>query len=127
MTLASFFFALGAALAVAGCFIAWRIALRAVDKHIYAAREAARLLRVERDRACAQAMAYGDALNDIVDLADWSSGLPAARAIAKQALEAGAYPGRLRAAQEALQEAEREIQELMAENMRLAYLAVEPQ
>ncbi|MEU4511725.1 hypothetical protein AB0G05_19715 [Nonomuraea wenchangensis] len=83
--------------------------------------------RAHHRRAQAQADAYGDALNDIVDLADWSAGLPAARAIAGQALETGSYPGRLRASQEALEQAEKEIQDLQAENVRVAELAVTPQ
>ncbi|MEU5863554.1 hypothetical protein ABZ815_20455 [Nonomuraea sp. NPDC047529] len=118
------------------CLITWHLTQRVQDMRevelwaqIYAVQ--AHMADVGRE-----ATAFGDALNDIVDLADWADIRPFASeiarvaevvAIAKQALETSAYPGRLRAAQEALEQAERDIQELNAENVRLAELAVAPQ
>jgi hypothetical protein len=122
-----------------GYLVAVQPALREIDRTMgEAAQTQDKLLdtRAHHRRAQAAADAYGDALNDILDLADWSAGLPDSAtfarvaeviAIAHQVLETGSYPGRLRAAQEALEEAEREIQDLEAENFRVAELAVSPQ
>ncbi|WP_433444601.1 hypothetical protein [Nonomuraea sp. CA-141351] len=113
-----------------GYLVVIRPAAREIDRAMDAAAQTQKKLldaRADHRAAQAQADAHGDALNDIVDLADWSAGLPAARAIAGQALETGSYPGRLRAAQDALEQAEKEIQDLQAENVRVAELAVAPQ
>jgi hypothetical protein len=124
------------------CLITWKLTMRAQATResetwalLYSMQAefgdlTTKLAGIERE-----AGAYGDALNDIVDLADWTDAGPFASgiarvaevlAIAKQALATGSYPGRLRAAQEALEQAERDLQELRGENVRLAELAVCP-
>ncbi|MFG2076933.1 hypothetical protein [Nonomuraea maritima] len=119
------------ALGALACLITWKLALRTRDRRsserIRALQDRLGELQDEANNAKALADAYGDALNDIVDLADWSAGLSAARAIAGQALETGSYPGRLRAAQEALEQAEHDLHALRVDNVRLAELAVAPQ
>ncbi|MGP4105424.1 hypothetical protein, partial [Nonomuraea sp. KM90] len=80
-----------------------------------------------------EAIAYDDALHDIVSQA--SQAEPSSSSdgrvadilgIAQQVLASRSYPGRLRAAQEALERAESELHELRTENLRLAEMAVGP-
>ncbi|MET7334317.1 hypothetical protein [Nonomuraea sp. NPDC005650] len=122
-----------------GYLVVIRPAGRAIERAMDAAAQTEKKLldaRVNHRVAQAAADAYGDALKDILDLADWSAGLPDSVAIARvaevipvahQVLETGSYPGRLRATQDALEQAEREIQDLQVENVRVAELAVAPQ
>ncbi|MEV3986614.1 hypothetical protein [Nonomuraea sp. NPDC049758] len=130
-------------LTAVACLITWRLTVRLMDVRetelwtlVYEMQLESRLLKGRLADSGREATAFGDALNDIVDLADWADVRPFASdfaciaeivAIAKQALETHAYPGRLRAAQEALEQAERDLQELRADNVRLAELAVAPQ
>ncbi|MER6514755.1 hypothetical protein ABT158_48660 [Nonomuraea sp. NPDC001636] len=130
-------------LTATACLITWRLTVRLMDIRetelwtlVYEMQFQTKVLKGRLVDVGRGATAFEDALNDIVDLADWAdiplSASGNARvqevvAIAKQALETRAYPGRLRAAQEALEQAERDIQELTAENVRLAELAVAPQ
>ncbi|MGW6499378.1 hypothetical protein [Nonomuraea angiospora] len=122
-----------------GYLVVIRPAGRAIERAMNAAAQTEKKLldaRIDHRVAQAAADAYGDALKDILDLADWSAGLPDSVTIARvaeviamahQVLETGSYPGRLRAAQDALEQAEREIQDLQVENVRVAELAVAPQ
>jgi hypothetical protein len=131
-----------AALTGLACLITWKLTVRAHTERetetwalLYSVHAEMGRLQERLAETAVEGRAYADALQDIVDVADWADIRPFATetarvaevvAIAKQALETRAYPGRLRAAQDALEQAESDLQDLRADNVRLAELAVAP-